>query len=87
MSSFFYYTIEPKGIVFDPKGIEQLDYMNLHTITRSHHVINHVIAASHNLILIITSPPRGVVLDDFEYKLRKVLLSHVNPKTSGYNII
>jgi hypothetical protein len=22
-----------KGTVFDPKGIEQLDYMNLHTIT------------------------------------------------------
>jgi hypothetical protein len=33
MSSFFYYTTELKGTVFDPKGIEQLDYMNLHTIT------------------------------------------------------
>jgi hypothetical protein len=25
--------MEPKGTLFDPKGIEQLDYMNLHTIT------------------------------------------------------
>jgi hypothetical protein len=24
---------KPKGTVFDPKGIEQLDYMDLHTIT------------------------------------------------------
>jgi hypothetical protein len=50
-------------------------------------VINHVIAASHELILTIASPPRGVALDDFERKLRKVLLSHVNPKTSGHNVI
>jgi hypothetical protein len=46
-----------------------------------------VIAASYKLILTIASPPRGVALDDFKRKLRKVLLSYVNPKTSSYNVI
>jgi hypothetical protein len=87
MSSFFYYTIELKGTIFDPKGIKQLNYMNLYTITWLHYVINYVIVVSYKLILTITSLPRDVVLDDFEYKLRKVLLSYINPKTSGYNVI
>jgi hypothetical protein len=48
-------------------------------------VINHVIAASHNLILTTASPLRGVALDDFKvHSLGKVLLSHVNPETSGH---